>query len=103
MEEATAARPTVRVELGEEFPGLWADCDADPTWGLLEGIGSTDIRVITTSLVEIVQGWNFKARDGKPAPVSIDAIRKLPARQIGGLLKAYSSSFNELPKESGGS
>lgn len=99
---AEAAVQPLHVELEGDFAGLWADMNPDPDWGMIEGLQDGSFEKIGTSLAALTFRWNFTDRLGKPAPISLDGLRRLKARQVTALLRGYNGAFSGLPNELGG-
>lgn len=97
---------TITIELDPPYAGWRAACDADPDWGFLDDLSGAlqggRLGLIGTALLRCVRSWNFRARDGSPAPLTPEGLRTVSARAIVALATAYAKWWYELPNPRGG-
>ncbi len=91
------APETTTIKLDGRFEGWQAEMVADPEWGYLEALQSSDASRIAQAVADCLHSWNFKDRKGETVPPTAEGVRRVQRGALIQLMDKYSDQYRALP------
>ncbi len=76
-----------RVDLTDDFEGLWVEMNVTPSAKDYKQWSSEDGAL--HGLMTALRAWNLADEKGKPLPITLDTLETLPIKLIGVLTQAF--------------